>query len=367
MTQELSTQIKNGVGVLTLDAPRSLNSLTLSMVEGLWDILNQWQTNPQVSCVFLQGSGEKAFCAGGDVRRLYNAIIDDRNNGSNLATEACTDFFTKEYKVDHLIHRFKKPIIVWGDGVVMGGGIGLFAGASDRIVTEKSKLAMPEVIIGLFPDVGGSWFLNKMPDGWGYYLALTGARLNGADAIYLGLANHYVFSTAKEDILTSLQKIAWSANTAQNRELVKNTLAGFSTSSPTSDLHKFGSTVKKWENATSATEYRDLVTKAAENEEWFARGLKTMNAGSPSSVKVIFEQLRRTANYTLEEVFQSELNLAVQCCRHPDFAEGVRALLVDKDQNPKWNPSTLDETSTDWIEGYFKDLWNKGNHPLKDL
>ncbi len=374
MSEELKSEVIGPVGVLTLDAPRSLNSLTLEMLEGLKSNLTRWESDDRISCLFLQGAGEKAFCAGGDVRRLCDAIIKNPKKNSLekskdfLAPYApCIDFFSKEYQVDYSIHRYPKPIIVWGDGIVMGGGIGLFAGATHRVVTEKSRLAMPEIAIGLFPDVGGSWFLNRLPHGWGLYLAMTGTRINGSDALYLGMTDYFLPSKGRSDVIGSLQSTPWTQNPSENHKLVQKLLAKFSSKPDESLFSRYNSNASSLAKTKSVIEYRHLLAEMAKNDNWFTTALKNLDEGSPSSAHIIFEQLRRTQNASLEEVFRSELNLAIQCCRRPDFTEGVRALLVDKDQNPKWSPARLSEISKEWVDGHFESLWSDEKHPLKNF
>jgi len=359
-------EIKNKVGILTLNSEKTLNSLSLPMIEELKEVLENWKTSDLVSCVFLQGAGEKALCAGGDVRQLHDAIIEQRSKDATKVAPACLEFFCKEYEVDYLIHTYPKPVIVWGHGIVMGGGIGLMVGASHRIVTERSKLAMPEITIGLYPDVGGTWFLNKMPSAYGLYLGLTGARLDGSDCLFLGLADYSISSTSKEEVLQKLQQIEWSKEAHQ---LVTDVLNSFSNTStlPESQAKEHSSFIRLFESIDSVEQFGDLIRNFSEKDDWILNGLKSFEAGSPSSAHIIFRQITNGKQLNLEEVFQSELNLSCQCCIHPDFAEGVRALLVDKDLSPKWQPASLDAVTQKWIDSYFTPLWTSDNHPLKDL
>ncbi len=347
------TEIKNKVGFITLNSEKTLNSLSLPMIKELQKILTAWKTSDEVICIFLQGAGEKAFCAGGDVRKLYEAIIHQRSIDSTQVPKDCYDFFSREYKVDFDIHTYPKPVIVWGHGIVMGGGIGLMVGASHRIVTEKSKLAMPEITIGLYPDVGGTWFLNKMPSAYGMYMGLTGTRLDGPDCVFLGLADYYVESSSKEAIIKALEHADWKNDphttvsgilTTVSREVVI----------PESQAKAHEPFICLFEDVSSAEQFKELLSNYSDKDEWINNGLKSLEAGSPSSAHVIFRQLQRGKSLSLEEVFQSELNLSCQCCLHPDFAEGVRALLVDKDLSPKWHPATWNEITEEWINSYFK-------------
>lgn len=351
----INTEIKNKIGIITLNSEQTLNALSLPMIEELQAILEDWKTSEEMACIFIQGAGEKAFCAGGDVRRLHDAIMEQRKVDAAKVPQDCFDFFSKEYQVDYAIHTYPKPVIVWGSGIVMGGGIGLMVGASHRIVTEKSKLAMPEITIGLYPDVGGTWFLNKMPSAYGLYLGLTGARLDGADCKFLGLADYYMETSSKESVLNALEKADWEGD---RYAIVSDLLKYISESVviPESQAAAHASFIQKFEGITTLKEFREILTASPEKDEWINAGIKSFEAGSPSSAHVIFRQLNQGKNLNLQEVFRSELNLSCQCCIHPDFAEGVRALLVDKDQSPKWYPATLEEVTGEWIDSYFVQL-----------
>lgn len=354
------TEIKNKVGFITLNSEKTLNSLSLEMIKELQNVLTNWENSEDIACIFMQGAGEKALCAGGDVRKLYDAILHQRTIDSTQVPQECYDFFSKEYEVDYAIHTYPKPIIVWGHGIVMGGGIGLMVGASHRIVTERSKLAMPEITIGLYPDVGGTWFLNKMPSVFGLYLGLTGARLDGADCVYLGLADYYVASSQKDEILNNLSKAEWNGDVFQIvSDLIEGTAKNNEIPDSQAALHK--SFIEKFEEVQSVDEFKEILTNHTDKDTWIQNGEKSFLSGSPSSAHIIYRQFELGKNLTLEEVFESELNLSCQCCIHPDFAEGVRALLVDKDQSPKWQPATLEDITEEWVDSYFIKI----NNPSK--
>jgi enoyl-CoA hydratase/carnithine racemase len=387
MSEIILSQKINSLGIITLNSPKTLNALNTSMIEALHSLLKQWREDDEVKCIFLQG-GEKAFCAGGDVKQLHDTLKKNNTNesqspklsnlGPDLASAPetklnpdCLDFFIKEYQLDYAIHRYPKPIVVWGDGVVMGGGIGIMVGASHRVVTEKSKLAMPEISIGLYPDVGGSYFLNKMPKGWGEYLGLTGARLSAGDALFLGLADYFITSDLKNQILEKLIAGPWSDDHKKNKSFIANTLAlkkmSSSSAPPQSEAFKHNHLISEMAEAKSVEEFSAKITKLADHHEWLQPSVKIFKTGSPSSAAIIFEQLKRTKNMSLEDTFRSELNLSLQCTLHPDFAEGVRALLVDKDQNPKWYPSSFKDITSAWVTSYFTPLWSDREHPLARL
>ena len=217
---------KNGLGIITLNSPKSLNSLSTEMVELITPKLKEWENNSSIKAVLQKSSSEKAFCAGGDVVALYNSFKD--------RTENAADFFTKEYELDLLIHQYKKPIICFGHGIVMGGGIGIMNGSSHRIVTEKTKLAMPELTIGFFPDVGASYFLNKVPGRTGLFMALTGCRLTTADCLYTKMADSYVPFEKLGALEAALAESKWAESDTENHKVVDTVIAGFTGN--TSDL-----------------------------------------------------------------------------------------------------------------------------------
>ena len=195
--QEISSNNGKKVAVITLNSPQSLNALSDDMISLIYPKLKQWKNQDDIVAVFLQGQGDKAFCAGGDIVHMYNDITADKGNYSSGVEK----YFANEYELDYFIHTFEKPFIVWGNGIVMGGGLGLMVGGSHRVVTEKSRIAMPEISIGLYPDVGGSYFLNRMPNNCGMFLGLTGASINAADAKYCHLADYFIASENKDILI----------------------------------------------------------------------------------------------------------------------------------------------------------------------
>lgn len=361
------TEIKENLGIITINSEKSLNALSLEIVSELKRILEQWRDNSDIKCIFLQGAGEKAFSAGGDIRQVRKAIEDYKTIDPTQVPPICKEYFITEYSVDYLIHTYPKPIVVWGDGIVMGGGLGLLAGASHRIVTERSLLAMPEISIGLYPDVGASYFLNKMPSAYGLYLGLTGTRFDGADALFLGIADYFIPSTVKDNVLNELVQISSSDQLSDKLNTLLAQRSTPSTDLPISQAMLHKSLIATLESIRSVAEFIAIVEPVAKSDAWVAAGYSFFTKGSPTSVHVIFRQLTESKHYSLEEVFRSELNLTCQFTVHPDFSEGVRALLIDKDQSPKWTPSTLEQVSNEWIESHFTPLWSTEEHPFKNI
>lgn len=350
------------IGVLTLNSPASLNALSLPMIERLQVALNEWEQDPAVVCVLLQGAGEKAFCAGGDIRSFYyqkQAACE-----SELFAYA-RDFFEQEYRLDHRIHGYKKPLICVADGICMGGGIGLFAGAEYRVVTEKSLFAMPEVTIGLYPDVGASWFLSRMPGRLGLWLGLTGVRFNGADALGLGLADHAMGSQERATLLPRLARIDWGkAPKDQLDTLFSNTQAAVVSDLPAPVVLPHKERIDALLAGRSLEGVLARLDSARfeieQGEASLALARETCQRGSPISRAILWRQYWQARRQSLAEVFADELTLSVNCVLRGDFVEGVRALLIDKDKSPRWQAP---QSGTEWLDAYYR--WSEGIHPLR--
>lgn len=353
------------LGFATLNAPRSLNALSLEMAELLWQQLHVWRDDPTLACVVLQGAGEKAFCAGGDIVALYRSLSDQDQSAARQAIE---QYFIREYSLDYLIHTFDKPILCWGGGIAMGGGLGLLVGASHRVVTETSRLATPEVTIGLYPDVGASWFLPRMPGRIGLYVGLTGVPLNAADALFTKLADYYLPNSGREILYEQLQQIPWTESARANRALLSSLLRTHrgKHSLPESAVRARFDLINEMTDRNSVEEILAAMVTHAADDPWLQQGWQTLQRGSPTSAKVIFETYRRTPLLSLKEVFAFELGLTVQFARHPDLREGVRARLIDKDNRPNWSPATLQGVSAAYVEEHFVSPWPPQQYPFKD-
>lgn len=360
------------IGYAMLNAEKALNALNLDMIRLLDPQLRRWAADPRIACVVLHGAGTKAFCAGGDVRFLREAILAHRERPApNPQAQA---FFAEEYRLDYLIHTYAKPILVWGGGIVMGGGLGLLAGASHRVVTETSRIAMPEISIGLYPDVGGSWFLRRMPGRTGLYLALTGAALNGSDALEVGLAEFFLRAEDQSKLFEQLGYETWGEQPQDNRAVLSRTLRRYAAEAvaarPASNVRVHAETIQRLTEGDSLAEVVGAITRYAGEDAWLKKAAATLAAGSPSSAALVWELWHRARHLGLAEVFRLELIVSLQCCEHPDFAEGVRALLVDKDNQPRWAPATLAGLTPGWVEGHFVAPWsawaNEAN-PLANL
>lgn len=353
-------------GHATLNAPASLNALSLPMVDLLDPQLTAWAADPRIVGVVLDAVGEKAFCAGGDVVGLYRSI---RATPAGELPRDAAAFFEREYRLDHRIHRYPKPLLCWGHGIVMGGGIGLMAGASHRVVTPKTRMAMPEIGIGLYPDVGGSYVLPRMPHGAGLFLALTGAAINGADALHGGLADIALPHERHGAVLEAIAAARWQGDAAADRVALSQLLEALGTgvelppSSLRANANRIAETIG--DDGFNKIALR-LPALASAEDPWLAQAGSAFSKGSPTSAVLGFEMQRRASALPLAEVFRLEWNASVGCCLHHDFAEGVRALLIDKDKNPRWQPATLGEVTPALIEAHLH-AHRAGPHPLADL
>jgi enoyl-CoA hydratase/carnithine racemase len=353
------------LGRVTLNVAATLNSLTLDMVDMLQAQLDTWRDDEQIAAVFIDGAGDKAFCAGGDVQALHQSAVATPGGPCEYAE----NFFTREYRMNYTLHTYPKPIICWGHGIVMGGGLGVMAGCSHRVVTEKTRIAMPEVTIALFPDVGGSWFLNHMPGKCGQFLALTGASINAADAIYTGIAGRFIASEHKAAVIEQLLLQSWSADARANHALVKHTLRPFSEQSvsqcPGGQVEPHLGTINTLCDGDDIHEIIDNIVGQQTQDPWLSKARDSLAHGSSLAALWIFRQLWETRHASLREVFQSEIQLATNIVRHPEFAEGVRALLIDKDRNPQWQYKTSREVPAEQLDAFFTAPWE--HNPLADL
>jgi enoyl-CoA hydratase/carnithine racemase len=364
--REIDTRSGRRFGHATLNAPATLNALTLDMIDGLVPRFAQWAADPGIVGVVLDAAGDKAFSAGGDVQALRRAVLD---GAPGEVPVAVAGFFEREYRLDHRIHTFPKPVLCWGHGIVMGGGVGLLAGASHRVVTPRSRVAMPEIAIGLYPDVGGSWFLNRMPGQIGLFLALTGAPLNAADARFAGLADVVRDHGDKVHVLDAITTATWSGRSEQDAAQLSRVLAdGALTPAPeTSPLRRHFDLIDAViGHDTLADTDRRLRALQTHDDPWLAAAAATYAAGSPSSAALSHAVLRRAKHLSLAEVFRLEYDLSIACCLQPDFSEGVRAVLVDKDRTPRWQPATLAAVTPALIDAHFTPQ-HTGVHPLADL
>lgn len=339
-------EVRNQIGHLILNRPAGLNALTLEMIRVLQQQLDLLHHDAGILAVVLRANGEKAFCAGGDIRALYESF----KSGGDLHNR----FFEEEYALDQAIHAYPKPILALMDGFVLGGGMGLVQGASHRVITERTRMGMPETGIGYFPDVGGSYFLSRLAGETGIYLGVTGSQVRAADALYTGLADYCVSADQLQDLNRKLDETIWSDNPGKQL----TTLLEERASSPASggELealqpaidHHFGHYTVQEIQASLASEERDVY------KDWAQTTLSVLESRSPLAMSVTLEMIRRGRELTLEQCFELELHLDRQWFAKGDIVEGVRALLIDKDKAPRWNPPTLAELSSDRVASFFE-------------
>jgi enoyl-CoA hydratase/carnithine racemase len=323
---DLAATIRTGVATVTLNRPAALNSLSYEMIVGLADWFDAWEHDSRVRTLVLRGAGDKAFCAGGDVRALYASIT----SGGDVHA----DYFDREYALDFRIHTYPKTVVALIDGIVMGGGMGLAQGARLRIVGERTRMAMPETAIGLFPDVGGSYFLSRSPGELGTYLGLVGPTIHAADAIYCGLADIATTTTLPEPTLAALR--------------------------PAIDRHFAFDDVRSIVASLEREAAPDL-------REWTTRTLEALAKRSPTLLAVTLEQLRRGRHLPLADCLRMELGLVRAAIAHGDIVEGIRAQIIDKDNKPRWKPATLDAVDPAAVARFFDSPWPAASHPLSHL
>jgi enoyl-CoA hydratase len=312
---------------ITLNRPKALNALTLDMAVAMTGLLRSWATDPAVGAVLLDGAGERGLCAGGDIRALYDAA----KSGDTLPQK----FWATEYHLNVLIARYPKPFIAVMDGMVMGGGVGLSTHAAHRIVTERSAVAMPEVGIGFFPDVGASFLLARAPGYAGTYMALTGDRMGAADAIYCGLADIHI--------------------AAAKLPALRGRLDAMSSAAPAGKI----AAARQWiDDCYGANDVETIIDRLGSTNSDAARtALATMAKMSPTSLKVTLRNVRAALSFKrVEQSFQQDYRIALACIAGHDFIEGIRAQIVDKDRNPRWRPDKLENVTSDIVERHFKSV-----------
>lgn len=371
---ELHTLDGNLIGVAQLNSPKTLNGLSLEMTRLLSRRLEEWSSNPKVVVIVLRGAGDKAFCAGGDLHALHHSMTQNTSKDP-LQNEYAGTFFAEEYALDYRIHTYPKPIMVWGDGIVMGGGMGLMMGASHRIVTETTKMAMPEISIGLFPDVGGTWLLNRLPGNAGLFLGLTGAQLGACDALFAGMADFHIKRDLFNQLLESLKHGQWNptlnrAGLRSNHDHLSLLLAELA-SEPDSSMKPLQDHLSLIRQLCSGTDLnrivRNILSLAEHQDPWLQRASKTLSNGSPGSARLTFELLKHNKLISLAEIYRVEWLAGLMAAAHGDFAEGIRALLIDKDKQPKWNPSSIAEADEYWVQKFFTLPFPADQHPLNRL
>jgi enoyl-CoA hydratase len=333
LTEDTVVTSRDGrVGRILLNRPRALNALDLSMIRACADILESWRNDPHVDAVVIEGAGDRAFCAGGDIR----ALRDGQLAGDRASVDR---FFAEEYALNLTIATYPKPYIALIDGICMGGGIGLSVHAPYRVATEHAGFAMPETAIGFFPDIGATYLLPRLPGALGIYLGLTGSRVSGADSVHAGLATHFTSRARLPDLSAALALEGIAALAAYNEPLPAFSLAARR---------------KAIDRCFSAATVADIVARLEANgDEWAQAALKALRQVSPSALHWTLRALRRGRDLTLKQALDAEFALTRTTMAHPDFAEGVRAMIVDKDRAPAWQPAAIEDVEPATIDALF--------------
>jgi enoyl-CoA hydratase/carnithine racemase len=352
---------RSRLGVITLNRAPALNALSLGMIRELTRLLREWQNDDGIDGVLVHGAARPgkapAFCAGGDIRFFHQAAL--------AGDPKLEDFFTEEYALNHLIHDYPKPYIAWMDGICMGGGMGISQGASHRVVTEHSKLAMPETHIGLFPDVGGGWFLSRCLGHLGEYLALTGHVLKAADSIETGLADVELPSSALQEVIDALAAKPWLT-----MQSISDTLRQLASPHAEAPISAHRSAIDK--HFAAADMHAIEQSLIADGGEWATATLAALHKQSPLMSAVTLEQVRRARTMSLADDLRMERDL-VRHCFHlrpgaaSETVEGIRALAVDKDHTPRWNPSKIADVTPAMVAPFFDSPWPAWAHPLAAL
>jgi enoyl-CoA hydratase/carnithine racemase len=353
----IQSEIRNRIAFITLNRPAALNALSLDMIVQLRLALEQFAADASVNAVLIKGAGEKAFCAGGDIRAIYESY----RNGDSLHR----DFFVTEYPLDYLLHSYPKPYIALIDGIVMGGGMGISQGSRLRIAGDRTRMAMPEVAIGFFPDVGASYFLSRLDGALGSYLALTGVQIRAADALYAGLADVYLLESELAALTLSGTHRSEDWRAAINGVIQR--LAGADL--PPAPLAAIRPAIDQHFAAASVP----ALLKSLEGEsrpqflEWATQTVDLINTRSPTMLAVTQDLLKRGKSMSLAECLRMELGLVRHCFIQGDFIEGVRAMIIDKDNAPVWRPQHIEEVDDASVEAMFADPWAGATHPLANL
>lgn len=346
MDAEVLLEVKNKVGLITLNRPKALNALNLNMIRKIYPVLQKWEADPGVNLVVIKGTGGRAFCAGGDVR----AVAEAGQKGDDLTKM----FFKEEYALNYAIGTLKTPYVALINGITMGGGVGLSVHGHFRVATEKTLFAMPETAIGLFPDVGGGYALSRMKGKLGIFLALTGHRLKGYDVKHAGVATHFVTSEKLADLESSLLSLPSDPDIHMVSKLLDDYDKECSDENKEFSLEKFTHQIN---SCFDKPTMEDIISALEQDgTEWALQQIEVLNKMSPTSMKITLRQLQEGSKLNLAECLKMEYRLSQRFMEGNDFYEGIRAVLVDKDNSPKWSPSSLADVSKEKEDCYFETL-----------
>lgn len=345
-----------------LNVPATLNSLSLEMIDLLQPAIDNWAKRDEIVAVLITGAGDRAFCAGGDIQALYHAMRRNHDAGA-VVDRYPFDFFEREYRLDYSLHTFPKPVVVIGHGVVMGGGLGILSAASHRVLTEKSRVAIPEITIGLFPDAGTTWLLKNMPEHLAVFTGMTGSHCNASDAMACGVGTAVVDHTSLVALRDGMKALALTGDRSRDDATLSQYIKSFASNTlPNSELAAVPHSLSV---SHPLIETVDQLLALAGRSTWIDRCLGALRSGCPASIGVVHEQIRRSRTLDLASAFRMEMIIATHCATNPDFAEGVRALLIDKDNSPRWRHASVREMPASYVASHFEAPWS--NNPLADL
>lgn len=366
--EELKTTSGHIVALMTLNVPQAMNAVDLAMVDLIDERIESWNRDPSVVAIVMRGAGDKAFCAGGDIRQLYDSMMCD---DEEVRYQYADDFFRGEYAKNYRLHQVTKPLIAWGHGFVMGGGLGLFIAANHRIGTESLRLAWPEVRIGLYPDVAASYYLSRLPFPAGHWMGLSGSHVNATDSKQLALTQYGIQSDSWQPLLDALLQQDWQDSRACNHQRVRSLLTELDqASSDAMPGSEFDEAKADLEAIFACDNLSDIAARMKSHKaksRWVKQGQKNFLKACPATATLVMDQIHRGAAMSLKEVVSWELTLAYQAVRHPDFREGVRAMVVDKDLKPKWQHKHVDQVPDSWMDELRRNPWLPGEHPYQDL
>lgn len=350
------------LGVITLDSPDNLNALSSKLIGALRAQLQTWADDDTVCLVMITANGDRAFCAGADLREVHKGLQD--GNGPRLVTE----LFAPEYQLDYTLHTFPKPVITLAHGMTMGGGMGLLQASRYRLITPDVQLAMPEAIIGLFPDAGASWFLNRLPGSLGLFMGLTGARLNASDAMRVGLADRVVERRQQHDLIERITDQHWTGEIASddNRlfRLLNQTAEASPGNLPDSELARYEQDIARLCRRDELTRVIDRLAQSPAGNDWWNACIRNLKQACPVSLALLEHQLAHGLQMSLQDIFRMELAMVSHCVALPDLREGIRARMIDRDHSPQWSYRSVAEVPEDYVEQHFESPWSEQDHPL---
>ena len=368
MSEFLLMEERGGVGMITLSRPKAMNALSLGMVRGISGALRRWKDDPSIHAIAMRGSDKNGpfgnFCAGGDIRFFHEVAL--------AGTPELEDFFNEEYALNYLTHHLGKPLIAFLDGIVFGGGMGLCQGATHRLVTERTKMAMPETLIGLFADVGGGYFLSRCPGAAGEWLGLTGQHIDAQQAIALNLADWHIDAAQQTAAWDALPTLDWTKAHALDAWVRVHTVAALA-GPAYPDMHAWGLINRHFSHPTVGDIFQSLDS---DPDPWAQETVAGLRKRSPLMLHVALEHVRRARCMSLAEDLRMERDMVRHCFHSAhlrrsgaatDTVEGIRALVIDKDQNPQWNPARVEDVTPAMVEPFFQSPWPDYAHPLKDL